>query len=45
VVDEPLRTLIGKVAGEPTRITDADIALVNESGLSEDEAFELCGKR
>jgi hypothetical protein len=41
VVDEPLRTLIGKVAGEPTLITDADIALVKESGLSEDEVFEL----
>jgi hypothetical protein len=40
VVGEPLQTLIGKVAREPARITDADIALV-KSGLSEDEVFEL----
>jgi len=41
VVGEPLQTLIGKVAREPTRINDADIALVKRSGLSEDEVFEL----
>jgi len=41
VVGEPLQTLIGKVASEPTRITDADIALVKSSGLGEDEVFEL----
>src|SRR5215468_10118144 len=41
VVGEPLQTLIGKVAREPTRITDADIVLVRKSGLSEDEVFEL----
>jgi len=41
VVGEPLRTLIGKVATSPTRITDADMALVKNSGLSEDEVFEL----
>ena len=41
VVGEPLQALIGKVATEPTRITDADISLVKQSGLSEDEVFEL----
>jgi hypothetical protein len=41
VVDEPLQTLVGKVATEPTGITDADISLVKQSGLSEDEVFEL----
>lgn len=39
--DEPLRTLIDKVALRPTRITDQDIAAVKASGLSEDEVFEL----
>jgi len=41
VVGEPLRTLIGKVTREPARVTDEDIALVKQSGLSEDEVFEL----
>lgn len=38
---EPLRTLIGKVALQPTRITDADMSAVIASGLSEDQVFEL----
>lgn len=38
---EPLRTLIGKVARQPTRITDADIDAVKASGVSEDQVFEL----
>jgi hypothetical protein len=38
---EPLKTLIGRVARQPTRITDEDIAAVKASGLSEDEVFEL----
>ncbi len=38
---EPLRTLIGKVARQPTRITDEDIATVKASGVSEDQIFEL----
>lgn len=38
---EPLRTLIGKVAERPTRITDQDIAAAKASGLAEDEIFEL----
>jgi alkylhydroperoxidase family enzyme len=38
---EPLRTLIGKVAEQPTQITDEDIAAVKASGLDEDQIFEL----
>jgi hypothetical protein len=41
VVGEPLQTLIGKVARQPAQVTDADVALVKRSGLSEDEVFEL----
>jgi hypothetical protein len=38
---EPLRTLIDKVAGQPTRVTDEDVAAVLASGTSEDQLFEL----
>jgi len=38
---EPLHTLISKVAKQPARITDHDIAAVKASGLIEDEIFEL----
>jgi hypothetical protein len=38
---EPLRTLIDKVARQPTRVTDEDIAAVVASGISEDQTFEL----
>ena len=38
---EPLRTLIDKVATQPTRVTDEDIAAVLASGTSEDQLFEL----
>lgn len=41
VPGEPLRTLVGKVARQPTRITDEDIAAVKASGVSEDQLFEL----
>jgi len=41
VPDEPLRTLIDKVARQPTRVTDEDIAAVLASGISEDQIFEL----
>jgi alkylhydroperoxidase family enzyme len=37
----PLRALVDKVAMQPARITDDDIAAVNASGLSEDQIFEL----
>lgn len=38
---EPLRTLIDKVARQPTRVTNEDIAAVKVSGESEDQIFEL----
>ena len=38
---EPLRTLIDKVARQPTRVTDEDIAAVKASEVSEDQIFEL----
>ena len=38
---EPLRTLIDKVARQPTRVTNEDIAAVKASGLSEDQIFDL----
>ncbi len=38
---EPLRSLIDKVARQPTRVTDEDVAAVRSSGLSEDQIFEL----
>ncbi|MBO0703433.1 MAG: hypothetical protein J2P38_10905 [Candidatus Dormibacteraeota bacterium] len=41
VEDEPLKTLVRKVARQPARITDADIEAVKAAGLSEDEVFEL----
>ncbi len=38
---EPLRTLIDKVAKQPTRVSDEDITAVLASGESEDQIFEL----
>jgi len=38
---EPLRTLVDKVALNPLRVTDEDIAAARASGLSEDQVFEL----
>jgi hypothetical protein len=38
---EPLRTLIEKVARQPTRVTDEDIVAALSSGVSEDQLFEL----
>jgi len=38
---EPLRTLIDKVARQPTQVSDEDIAAVLASGESEDQIFEL----
>jgi hypothetical protein len=37
----PLRTLVDKVAMQPTWVTDDDIAAVKAAGLSEDQVFEL----
>ncbi|WP_238846841.1 hypothetical protein [Nocardia arthritidis] len=36
-----LRTLIGKVARSPVRVTDADFAAAKTAGFSEDQLFEL----
>ena len=41
VPDEPLRTLVNKVALHSSRIGDADIAAVKAAGFSEDRIFEL----
>jgi hypothetical protein len=38
---EPLGTLVDKVARYSYRVTDEDFAAVNESGLSEDQVFEI----
>ena len=40
-LDEPLSTLVNKVAQNAYRVTDEDIAAVRASGLSEDEIFEI----
>ncbi|HEV8190377.1 MAG TPA: hypothetical protein VGP82_02685 [Ktedonobacterales bacterium] len=40
-LDEPLSTLVDKVALRPTRVTDEDFAAVQATGLSEDQVFEL----
>jgi hypothetical protein len=40
-LDEPLSTMIDKVARQPARVTDEDIAAVLASGISEDQTFEL----
>jgi len=38
---EPLRTLVAKVAGHASTVSDEDIAAVRASGLSEDQIFEI----
>jgi hypothetical protein len=40
-LDEPIRTLIDKVADQANRVTDEDIAAVQAVGLSEDQIFEI----
>jgi hypothetical protein len=40
-LDEPIRTLIGKVAGYADTVTDEDVAAARASGLSEDQIFEM----
>jgi hypothetical protein len=37
----PLGTLVDKVARHAYRVTDEDIAAARESGLSEDQVFEI----
>jgi hypothetical protein len=43
--EEPMHTLIEKVAGHSERVTEEDITAAQASGLSEDQIFELvvCG--
>ena len=38
---EPRGTLVGKVARHAYRVTDEDVAAARESGLSEDQVFEI----
>lgn len=40
-LEAPTASLVGKVALQPTRVTDADIQAASAHGLSEDEIFEL----
>lgn len=40
-VPEPLRALVGKVATQPARVTDADFAGPMQAGLTDDQLFEL----
>jgi alkylhydroperoxidase family enzyme len=40
-LDEPVRTLIEKVAHHAYRVTDDDVAAVRAAGLSEDQIFEI----
>jgi alkylhydroperoxidase family enzyme len=40
-LDEPIRTLIEKVAHHAYRVTDQDVAAVRAAGLSEDQIFEI----
>ena len=41
IAREPLRTLVGKVAGDPTGVTDDDVAAVKAAGITEDQVFEF----
>ena len=40
-LDEPMRTLIEKVAYHAYKVTDEDVAAVRAEGLSEDQIFEI----
>lgn len=40
-LDEPIRTLIEKVADHAHRVSDEDVAAVRAAGLSEDQIFEI----
>jgi hypothetical protein len=40
-LNEPIRTLIEKVANHAYRVTDEDVAAVRAAGLSEDQIFEI----
>ncbi len=40
-LEEPLATLVDKVAHNAYRVTDEDVAAVRAAGYSEDQVFEL----
>jgi alkylhydroperoxidase family enzyme len=40
-LNEPIRTLIEKVANHAYRVADEDVAAVRAAGLSEDQIFEI----
>ena len=40
-VAKPLSTLVDKVARQAYRVTDGDVAAARDSGLSEDQIFEI----
>lgn len=40
-ITEPLSTLVNKVAKHAYRVIDEDITAVRQSGLSEDQVFEI----
>lgn len=40
-LDEPVRTLVGKVAGRAYQVTDDDVSAATAAGLSEDQIFEI----
>jgi hypothetical protein len=40
-LDEPVRSLVDKVAFHSDEVTDADISAVRAAGLSEDQIFEI----
>jgi hypothetical protein len=40
-LDEPIRTLIEKVAHRAYAVTDEDVAAVRAAGFSEDQIFEI----
>lgn len=40
-IAKPVGTLVDKVAEHASRVTDEDIAVAKESGLSEDQVFEI----
>jgi hypothetical protein len=40
-LDEPMRTLVEKVACRAYSVTDADVAACRAAGLSEDQIFEI----
>ena len=40
-LNEPIRTLIEKVANHAYQVTDEDVAAIRAAGLSEDQIFEI----